>query len=325
MANPETTSTLSGNLYSYYHKLLLETAKKKLRLWGLGKQKIHPKGYGTDSYMLKFGHVAASSNQLSEGVVPNSATIKTNKYTITVKQYGQYLALSDFLVMTAIDPVLEDISEELGYTAALSTDTIIRDNLIANATTNLQYVGAGNTVDNDISATEIFTLQDVIKCTRILRGTDAPMFDGDSYVWLVHPYIAVDIMSDTSAGGFIDLNKYTETLSGKPLNGELGKGYGARIIESSNVTSAANGSGVNVYRSMVFAKDAFAVTSFDKDHIDLIVKQMGSAGSADPLNQIATVGYKLQFGVKYVGGTFSGDNAASPDLCLQLRGAATGG
>lgn len=325
MANPETTSSLSGNLHTYYHKGLLETAKKNLKLWALGKHKLHPRGNGTDSYMLKFGHVSASTSALTEGVVPGSATIATNKYTVTVSQYGQYVGLSDFLIMTSIDPVLEDVSNELGYTAALSTDQIIRDNLIANATTSIQYVGSGNTADNDIAANEIFTAQDALKGVRILRGTDAPAFDDGLYVWVVHPYISVDIQSDTSAGGFIELNKYVQGLANGPLNGEIGKVYGARVVESSNMTSAANASTVNVYRTFMLAKDAYAVTAFDEDHIDLIVKQAGSAGTADPLNQIATAGYKLQFGVKYVGGSFTNHNAASPDLCIQIRGAATGG
>lgn len=320
----ETTTTLPNNIHTYYHKGLLETAKQNLKLWGLGKKKLHPKGSGLDSYMLKFGHVGASTNELTEGVTPSQSTIATNKYTVTVKQYGQYIALSDKLVMTAIDPVLEDVSDELGYAAAVSTDNIIRDHLIANATTSIQYVGSGNAADNDIAANETFVAQDVIKGVRELDAQDAPMIDGE-YIWVVHSRIAQDIMSDTSAGGFIELNKYVESLANKPLNGEIGKVYQARIVKSNAMTYAQNAGLVNVYRTLLLAKDAFAVTSFDKDHMELIVKQAGSAGTGDPLNQISTVGYKLQFGVKYVGGSFASDNDSSPDLCIQIRGAATGG
>ncbi len=316
----ETTSTLSNNLHSYYFKMLLETAKKNLKFWNLGKKKIHPKGSGKDSYMLKFGHVAASTNELSEGTTPSSSSIATNKYTVTVKQYGQYIDVSDFLITTAIDPVMEDISRELGYTAALSTDTLIRDHLEANAT-NIKYVGSGNAADNDIAANETFMAQDALKAVSVFRATDAPRMDDDTYTWIVHPYVAIDLMSDTSAGGFIELNKYVAGLADKPLAGEVGKVYGARVVESSNINAVANSGTVNVYRTIMLARDAFAVTSFDKDHMDLIVKQLGSSGTADPLNQKATVGYKLQFGTKYVGGSFSNHNAASPDLAIQIRGA----
>ncbi len=326
MAAPETTVTLSNNLHSYYFKMLLDSAKKNLKFWNLGKKKTHPKGSGTDSYMLKFGHVAASTSELSEGVTPSSATIKTNKYTISAKQYGQHIQLSDWLIMTAIDPVLEDVSGELGYTAALSTDQIVRDHLLANATTSIQYVGSGITTDNGVLATSTFVAQDSLKAVRIFRGTDAPSMDDGLYTWIVHPYIGVDMMSDTSAGGFIELNKYVAGLADGPLNGEIGKVYGARVVESTNINSVANAGAVaNVYRTWMLAKDAYACTTFDKNHVELIVKQLGSGGTVDPLNQIATAGYKLQFGVKYVGGSFTGHNGASPDLALQIRGAATGG
>jgi N4-gp56 family major capsid protein len=319
----ETTTSLSGNLHTYYHKGLLETAEKNLKLWALGKKKLHPRGNGLDSYMLKFGHVAASSAELTEGVVPSSATVATNKYTVTVKQYGQYLQLTDKLIMTAIDPVLEDVSDELGYTAALSTDNIIRDHLIANATSSIQYSSTAVS-DATVTATMTFVAQDAIKAVRELDAQDAPSVDGD-YIWVVPSRVAQDIMADTSAGGFIELNKYVSGLADKPLNGEIGKVYQARVVKSNAMTYATNGSSVNVYRTLMLAKDAFACTSFDKDHVDLIVKQVGAGGTSDPLNQIATVGYKLQFGVKYVGGSFSNHNGASPDLCIQVRGAATGG
>ncbi len=321
----QTTTTLSNNLHTYYFKMLLDTAKKNLKFWGLGKKKIHPKGNGVDAYMLKFGHVAASTTALTEGVTPTAASIATNKYTITVSQYGQHINLSDWLIMTAIDPVLEDVSAELGYTAALSTDQIIRDHLVANATTSIQYAGTGITTDNGILAGSTMVATDALKAVRIFRGTDAPAMDDGLYTWVVHPYQAVDMMSDTSAGGFIELNKYVAGLADGALNGEIGKVYGARVVESSNISLAANSGPINVYRSLMLAKDAYACTSFDKNHIDLIVKQLGSAGTVDPLNQIATAGYKLAFGVKYVGGSFSSSNSSSPDLCLQIRSAATGG
>jgi N4-gp56 family major capsid protein len=317
-----TTSVLPNNLHSYYHKMLLATAEMNLKFYQLGKKKLHPKGTGTDSYMLKFGHVAESTTELTEGVPPSATTIATNKYTVVVKQYGQVLRLSDKLITTAIDPVLQDVTKEMGYAAAKSTDTIIRNHLESNATTNIQYAGTGNSADNDIVAGDILTVTDALKAVRVLKGSDAPTMDDGYYTWVVHNYNAVDMMGDTAAGGFIELNKYVQGLADKPLKGEIGKAYGVRIVESNNIRAVANSGTVPVYRTFVMAKDAFAVTSWDKDHTELIVKQAGSAGTADPLNQIATVGYKLQFGVKYVGGDFSDANGSSPDLAIQVRGAA---
>src|SRR5690348_11850122 len=185
----ETTSTLSNNLHSYYQKRVLENARKKFKFAELCNNKIHPRSSGTDYFQLRYGHIAAKTSQLTEGVVPTESTIDTNKYTVPILPYGDYIKITDFLSMTAIDPVLENISDEIGYAAGDSIDQIIRNHWIANATTNIQYVGSGNTADNDIAATETFVLPDVAKCVRLLKGADAPSMTDGSYVWLVHPYI----------------------------------------------------------------------------------------------------------------------------------------
>ena len=321
----QNTTTLSNNLHSYYFKLLLEEAEKKLVMVGLGKKMLHPRKTGKDSYVLRYGHIAEDLSTLGEGVTPTASSLKTNKYTISMNQYGKYIPITDFLVSTAIDPVMEDHVKELSYDAAKTADSIVRNVVIAGATTDIQYVGSGIIADAAITATDVFVAQDSIKAVRVLKGQDAPAMDDGYFTWVVHPLISMDIQSDTSAGGFIELNKYVAGLAEKPLKGEVGKVYGARVVESSNISAVANATPINVYRSLMFAKNAFAFTSFDSDFVELITKQQGSGGSSDPLNQIATVGYKMQFGCTYIGGTFTGEEGSSPDLCIQIRGAATGG
>jgi N4-gp56 family major capsid protein len=115
----ETTTTLSNNLHSFYFKTLLESAEKKLRIVPLGKKKLHPRKTGKDSYLLKYGNIAEDTSELGEGVTPTAGTIDTNKYTMSIKQYGKYIPLSDLVIATAIDPVMEDVADRLGYCAAL--------------------------------------------------------------------------------------------------------------------------------------------------------------------------------------------------------------
>ena len=320
----ETTTTLSPNLHSYYQKRLLEGAKKMFKFRQFGDEKLHPKGTGKDYFLLRYGHVNPSTNTLTEGVTPSATTVDTNKYTVSINEYGQYIEYSQLLQWTAIDDVQNSLVDELSYTAAHSLDQVIRDHLIANATTNIKYVGSGNTADNDITASETFTAPDVLKSVSLLSGADVRPFDDDNYIWLIHPYIGIDIMSDTSAGGFIELNKYVQGMKATEIyNGEIGKVYGARVVTSTDVSFAANAGSVNVYRTFVMGKNAYQMTKFNNDAIELIVKKPGSAGTADPLNQKGTCGYKIQFGVKYTGGSFTNHNGASPDTVLQLRGTST--
>lgn len=50
--------------------------------------------------------------------------------------------------------------------------------------------------------------------------------------------------------------------------------------------------GMDVYSTLFIGADAYGVTEVEGGGLKLIIKQLGSAGSGDPLNQRATVGWK---------------------------------
>ncbi len=54
----------------------------------------------------------------------------------------------------------------------------------------------------------------------------------------------------------------------------------------------AGAEGVDVYATLIFGENAYGTTSLADGGLEHIVKQLGSAGSSDPLNQRATVGWK---------------------------------
>lgn len=51
--------------------------------------------------------------------------------------------------------------------------------------------------------------------------------------------------------------------------------------------------GAAVYATMILGQNAYGVTEVSGGGLQHIVKQLGSSGTADPLNQRATVGWKL--------------------------------
>lgn len=54
----------------------------------------------------------------------------------------------------------------------------------------------------------------------------------------------------------------------------------------------AGAEGRDVYATLIFGENAYGTTSLANGGLEHIVKQLGSAGSSDPLNQRATVGWK---------------------------------
>ncbi len=56
--------------------------------------------------------------------------------------------------------------------------------------------------------------------------------------------------------------------------------------------TGAGATGAAVYCTMIVGKNAYGVTEVEGGGLEHIIKQLGSAGSADPLNQRATTGWK---------------------------------
>ncbi len=54
----------------------------------------------------------------------------------------------------------------------------------------------------------------------------------------------------------------------------------------------AGACGVDVYATLIFGENAYGTTALANGGLEHIIKQLGSAGSSDPLNQRATVGWK---------------------------------
>ena len=86
-----------------------------------------------------------------------------------------------------------------------------------------------------------------------------------------------------------DVSKYNGGTA--IMDGEIGKLYGVRFIETTNVKVANN-----IHSTMIIGKDAYGVCDVEKGSTpQIIVKEAGSAGTADPLNQRSSVGWKTLF------------------------------
>lgn len=72
----------------------------------------------------------------------------------------------------------------------------------------------------------------------------------------------------------------SETVSGSPGDGDI------------VYPGEAGAKGRDVYATMVIAANAYGTTEISGGGLQHITKQLGSAGTADPLNQRATVGWK---------------------------------
>lgn len=301
------TTTNSANLYLYYVKKLLKVFDQTLQLYDLGMKQPLPEGFGTQVKWLKYEILSALTTPLVEGVPPIEESLTTINVTATVAQYGGWVKISDLLETTAIDPVVNSALDRLGRQASLTLDTLIRDEL--DSTLPIQYAN-GKASLATTGVNDVMTAKEILKAVVTLKKNFVTPHTGNDYMGVLHVTSSGDMQNDTNIGSWVDLNKYIDPAAERPFNGECGKVYGCRILESQNIFSTASGTlaGATVYSNIVLGEEPFGVVELDSKSIQTFVKPLGSAGSADPLNQIGTVGWKsLGFAAKYLGGNGTPD------------------
>lgn len=65
-----------------------------------------------------------------------------------------------------------------------------------------------------------------------------------------------------------------------------------------NTNGYSNGASPNVYSDFILGQEAYGVIRLGAKEAEFIVKPLGASGTADPLNQRGTVGYKYPFSTR---------------------------
>lgn len=151
---------------------------------------------------------------------------------------------------------------------------------------------------------------------RFIEDPDAYVFRGtqfaDKYdeltvvkvdgtkIYIAETIESADVASFASRKIWIDNVSYTLASSSAAVAGSNGEAYlvASASLEGKNISAdmkiypgdGGNSSNKPVYSTIIIGKDAFG-TSGDRT-VQLINKNLGSAGTGDPLNQRGTVGWK---------------------------------
>ena len=159
-----------------------------------------------------------------------------------------------------------------------------------------------------------------IEGVRFVETTEAKIFHAPDLVIADGSNAAVrDLTVKSASGKVITVNEALSTNQAAALTGReilvgselmevasaaAGAAGAATITvkESPATTPAAStviypgeggAKGRDVYSTLIVGADAYGVTELDGGGLQHIVKQLGSSGTADPLNQRATAGWKL--------------------------------
>lgn len=250
------------------------------------------------------------------GVTPT-----VNDLTAALLKYGNHIILNEEVVIENFNPVTDKYSEILGINAGQVLNQLQRNELEDNST--VEFGGAITTASTIIAA---MVLNDVKQVVNLLNRASAlkftPMTTGsvntnttpqrDAFWGICHSDVEEDIRGFT---GFVPVEQYaSQTVTEK---GEFGSVGGVRWVstpEASIDTGIGSTAGssmretsskVDVYSSIIMGMDHHGSLGLGVDHIkeiylagdrlpavQMIAKAKGSAGTADPLDEVSTIGWK---------------------------------
>ncbi len=289
---------LSAEMKTFYDLTLIDEAGPNLVHDQFGQKRPIPKNGGKTIEFRKLTPLAKALTPLTEGVTPDGKSLEVSTVTATLNQYGDYITMSDVLDMTAIDNMVVEALKILGRQGGATLDTVVRN--VLQSGTNVTYcpkVTVTNGVKTETAVTSRagldttcqLTVDVVDQVVAKLRAQNAPTIGG-KYIAIIHPYVAYDLMRDPE---WIDVHKYAspENL----YEGEIGEIGGVRFVQTTEA-KVYKGEGcpenLAVFTTLFLGDGAYGTTELSGGGMETIVKQKGSAGTADPLDQRSSVGWK---------------------------------
>lgn len=290
---------------------MLERAQPSLNMAKFAVVTAVPKGKTKVVKWRRYGRLAATTTPLTEGVTPVQGNIAATDVTANLEQYGQRVQITDVIMDTHEDPVLNELSGSLGETAG-QTQELIMYNALKAGTQVLYSNGTARTdVNTAITATVLrravrqLKNQDTKPLTMMLNATDGvgttPI--PACYVCFVHPNVEMDLQNTTNIPtGYTRIQNYGTF---KPLcDSEIGAFENIRFISSTLYTPLANaggalgamlgGSAADVYQSLIVGKDSYATVNLSASGSGLTPIVVNPKPSdSDPMGQRGHVAFKM--------------------------------
>jgi len=311
-----TTDQLPDALGKYYVAKTLYEASHYL-VWYLFAQKApYMEGNGDKVKWRRILRLDSTPKRLEQAVTNTGQRMDKVDLLMTVDWYGDHVLYSDRVIFENRDPVLKQATKVLGDQAGEMLDKVLRNVYVAG--TNVLYAAddagtIGAARSNVAGRINNRILDKAIRNLRMNRAkpwkksiaagpgqgtvpvrdawpaiTDAEtLYDLELYVAgyrSVHEYGQFNKLHESEQGCYKNI-RFFLTDNGISWN------TGSTTIPTGIDYTTSN---VNVHATVIFGQDAIgAVRLGGKDTpVEFIAHKPGSAGSADPLNQRGSAGWK---------------------------------
>src|ERR1017187_6265143 len=214
MSLPTVASVVSSGLAAYptvyYDRVALKTLYSNLFMYAACDLRTMPDFSGVALQGYDYSTMAANVTPVTEGTPGAGQAISQNTYTINLSNFADYISISNKVKQTAFLETAADGAKLLSYRGALSVDTIV--------STALDAAANATTLDRiDVNDGTYMSASLARKAVWQLRGFNVKPKANGLFYGIIHSLSAYDLINDSTASGFTDLQKYSDaTASSNP-------------------------------------------------------------------------------------------------------------
>lgn len=297
---------ISARTAAFAARELLTRGQPYLVFEKFGQAKALPANNSSVIKFRRYNALPSTPKTLTEGVTPTSTKLTHTDVTATLTQMGEVVTLTDVILDTHEDPVLNETVALLGEQAAQMVEKMRFG--VLKAGTNVIYANGASraavntpiTVDLQRRAVRALKRQNARAITSIIRST--PSFGTENvapgYVGIVHPDMERDIRS---LPGFTPAEKYG-TIT--PWENELGKVDDVRYVTTTiadpwadagaakGAMLSTTGTNADVYPILYLGKDAYGIIALKGAYAVTPMVVNPKPSDSDPLAQRGHAGFK---------------------------------
>lgn len=311
-----TKTQVSDAQTEFFNAELLLRARPYLTFDKLGQLRPIPLGTSTQVRFRRYGVMAVTTTNLSEPTTesPDRAAVQLSitDVTGTIIKRGNGIALTDQVLDTSAENVRQEAQSINGQNAGESVDVYYR-NVIDAGTSVIYANGAARTdlssaIDGDDVRRAVRTLErnNARKHTTIIKASTGvgtvPI--RPAFVAVCHPDVAHTLRQLT---GWRHASEYAQQVGIDGLmDGEIGELHGVRFVMSTQARiytdagaaasglASTGGTVADVYETLVFGQDSYGRCPLKGKGLVTIIKELGSAGTADFLDEMSTIAWKFR-------------------------------
>lgn len=285
---------------------LLKRAMPYLCLEKFGQSKSLPANKTQSMKFRRYNSLGLRTTPLTEGVTPASEKLTATDITATLAQYGGLVEITDIIVDTHEDAILQEATAVSAEQAAKTVETL-RYNVLkactnvfyANSVASRTLVGTALTRADQRKIVRALERQEAQFITNIVKST--PSFNTESILPAYAAVTHVDLTSDIrSLQGFTGVGEYGAMQKWET---EIGACEDVRYLKSTIFTPYAAGGAststmlatsgkADVYPVMIFGKDAYGTIALKGKYAITPIVINPVPSKSDPLGQRGSVSWK---------------------------------